>query len=142
MRGGYGDGLIMDDFEVFVGPAVELQLRAGEIDEAEALLDLGAALTGGRASRLLRCQRLRLGGLIAIARGDDPEELLRSAEKELEAYGAVYYLARTRLALGRWLLAQGRHVEAEPLLAEARSTFLDLGAAPSLEELERVGVSA
>ena len=55
---------------------------------------------------------------------------------------AVYYLARTRLALGQWLTAQGREGEATGLLGQARSTFTQLGAAPALAELDRALVTA
>jgi hypothetical protein len=142
LRSGYHDGRLMDDFEFFIGPAVELQLRAGAVDEAESLVALADVLTGGQASRLLRCQRRRIGGLIALHRGRDPEEQLRTAERELEAYGAVFLLARTRMALGQWLASQHREAEAEPLLAQARTTFTSLRAAPSLAELDRVPVTA
>ena len=44
----------------------------------------------------------------------------------------MFYLAVTQLEQAEWLAEQGRADEAEPLLAEARETFEQLGATPWL----------
>ena len=88
---------------------------------ARALLDVSHALQSGQASALLRAQRSRLTGLVGLAEGNDPELDLRAALTGFGEYGAPFYLARTRLELGRWLLGQGRGDEAAPLLEQARA---------------------
>ena len=142
LRHVYGTGEMLDDLEVFLAPVVELQLRAGAVEEAASLIELAAPLSGFRARPLTRAQRARLTGLVAMARGEDPEVHLRTAEQEFASYGAPFYLARTRLELGSWLKSRGRHAEAAPLLTLARAGFEKLGAAPSLTELARVPVGA
>ena len=133
----FGDGDSFEDFEVLWAPAVELQLQAGEVEAAEELLALAAPyVTGGRARALTRGVVPRLRGLLALARDDDPEPDLREAEAALAAYGAPYLLARTRLELGRWLTEQRRGGEASGMLAQARETFVTLGAAPSVAEVD------
>jgi class 3 adenylate cyclase/tetratricopeptide (TPR) repeat protein len=134
-------GDLFDDLEVFWAPVVELQLRAGEIEEAASLLAVAQPLSGVRARTLTRAQRPRLTGLVAIARGGDPERDLRTAEEEFAAYGAPFYVARTRLELGLWLRSHGRDADAAPLLAKARTGFEELGAAGCLAEMERLPVT-
>jgi hypothetical protein len=140
----YASGEMLEDFEVGWAPVVELQLRAGALDEAEAVLALAAPLLGGRGRTLTRIEHTRLRGTIAAARDQDPEVDLRAAEGLCVAYGAPYLLARIRLELGRWLAGQGRRNEATPLLASARETFVQLRARPSEEEVDAVtaGVTA
>jgi len=48
-----------------------------------------------------------------------------------------FWLAVTLLDHGEWLTRQGRVPEAESLLAEARTTFEQLRAAPWLDRLAR-----
>ena len=132
----FGHGEMFDDFEIFWGPTLELQLAAGDLDTAQRVLDLGAPLVGGRARPLSHAEHARLTGLLAAARGEDPEADFRAAERAHAAYGAPYLLARTRLALGRWLLEQQRGEEARVVLAQAREALVSLRAAPSVAELE------
>ena len=132
----YAGGDFFDDFEVMWAPAVELQLQAGALDEAEKVLALASPLLGGRGRAVTRGEHPRLRGLITAARGGDPEADFRAAETAHEAYGAVFLLARTRLELARWLTGQARSDEAMPLLQQARATFVRLGAAPSIAEVD------
>jgi hypothetical protein len=46
------------------------------------------------------------------------------------------HLARARAAYGVWLTRQGRVADAEPLVAEARTTYASLGAVAWLAELD------
>ena len=129
-------GDMLEDIEVHLAPAVELQLRAGDLDMAERLLALMEPLLGGRSRGVTRGEYPRMRGMITAARGGDPEADFRAAEKAHESYGAVFQLARTRLELGRWLSTQGRAEEARPMLAEARAAFERLGAAPSIADVD------
>ncbi len=134
----FGDSSAYEDFEVLWAPTVELQLAAGDLETAERLLRLADPMLGGRSRPLTRGVVPRLRGLLAVARGEDPETDLREAEAALAAYGAPYLLARTRLELGRWLVEQGRGDEARGMLTQARETFVALRAAPSLAELDEL----
>ena len=126
----------VEDFEVMWGPTVDLLLRAGDLDSVGELVDLAVPRLTANASPLTRGVVPRFRGLLALARGEDPESHLREAEAALTPYAAPYLLARTRLELGRWLHQQGRTDEAAPLLALARPVFEQLGAEPSLAELD------
>jgi hypothetical protein len=97
---------------------------------------LAGPLLGGRGRPITRAEAPRLRGLLAIARGEDPEPDLREAAAAHEGYGTPYLLARTRLELGRWLQEQGRGREATELLALARPVFVELRATPSVVELD------
>ncbi len=132
----YAGENVFDDFEVMWAPAVELQLQAGALDEAERLLALATPLLGGRSRAITRCEYPRLRGMITAARGGDPEADFRNAEMAHESYGAVFLLARTRLELARWLKGQGRLDEATPLLHQARETCVRLGAAPTIADVD------
>jgi class 3 adenylate cyclase len=138
----YGAGDLFDDLEILLPPVVELQLRVGAVERARSLLAIAAPLHGGQASPLLRCQLARLRGLVAAAEGGDAEADLRQAEAAFSAYGAPFYLARTRLELGGWLHRHDRADEAIPLLAQARTALTRLGAAAVLAELDQLDAVA
>jgi hypothetical protein len=48
----------------------------------------------------------------------------------------VFWLAMTLTEQSEWLTSEGRAAEAEPLLAEARGTFVRLEAKPWLKRVE------
>jgi hypothetical protein len=127
---------MMEDFEVMLAPTVELQLQAGDLAMADRLLSLADPLLSGRGRAITRAEVPRLRGMLAIARGEDPEADLRAAAAAHEAYGAPYLLALTRYELARWLFTHGGTKEAELLLDEARETFARLGAVPALEKTD------
>ncbi|MCW2768137.1 MAG: adenylate/guanylate cyclase, partial [Nocardioides sp.] len=130
-----GDAGMREDFEMLWSPAVELQLEAGDLETAAELLALAGPLGGGSRA-VTRGMVPRFRGLLALARGEDPEDDLREAERALESYGAPYLLARTRLELARWLTGQDRPDEAAPLLDLARPTFVALRATPSVADVD------
>jgi class 3 adenylate cyclase/tetratricopeptide (TPR) repeat protein len=127
---------MLDDFELMLTPAVELQVRAGDLLAAERLLALFAPLLGGRGRAITRAEVPRLRGMLAAARGEDPERDLRTALAAHESYGAPYLLAQTRYELASWLLKQGSTEEATGLLDQARETFARLGAVPAVEKTD------
>ena len=61
---------------------------------------------------------------------------LREGIGALDAFGAVGERARAQEELGRWLVGQGRELDAEPLLVAARATYADLGADGLLARLD------
>ncbi|WP_139980339.1 adenylate/guanylate cyclase domain-containing protein [Nocardioides litoris] len=132
----FGTGFTDEDLEVLLTPAVELQLRAGDIDGAERLLDVADGVPSARWKPLTHAEVARLRGMIAAARGQDPEAVLRDAVRRHESYGAPYLLARAKDELGRWLHRQGRTADSHLLSQGARETYRQLGAAAALGDLD------
>ena len=61
---------------------------------------------------------------------------MRAGVDALDAFGAVGFHAQAQEELGRWLVTQGRAEEARSLLATARATYADIGAAGWLTRLD------
>jgi len=131
----FGNGVMIEDVGPFAVPAVELQLRAGDLEAAEEVLGTVEPIARDQPVPLLTGEVARLRGTITAARGGDPEADLRAAEATHAAYTAPYPLARTRHELARWLVAQGRVEEARVLVAQAREAYAALGAVVPLTEL-------
>lgn len=134
----YASEGVLEDIDVWWPIAVELQIAVGDVDAAAELMSLSEPRVVAEGSALGHGELPRLRGLLALARGEDPEAELRAAEIALEAFGAPYLLARTRLELGRWLHAAGRIDEAMDLLGLARPAFELVGAEPSLAEIDAI----
>jgi hypothetical protein len=119
--------------------AVEAALALGDLDRAEELLAIPAALDPGQLTPLLQANAARLGARLQAARGgrDGVEDRFRSAAALFREFGLVFHLAVTQLEQGEWLAIEGRADEAQPLLAEARETFERLQATPWLERTGR-----
>jgi DNA-binding CsgD family transcriptional regulator len=85
---------------------------------------------------------LRLRWLLGLEAGQGGEAGLLAAWQEavaaFELFGSPYETARSQARLAAVLYAVGRAGEAAPLLAAARATARDLGAAPLLAELGKV----
>ena len=128
-----------DDFFVLWPPLLLAALAEADLDLAERLLEPVAVAPPGRVSPAVSAQWLRLRGLVTAARGEDPasaEADLREGIGALDAFGAVGERARAQEELGRWLVGQGRELDAEPLLVAARATYADLGADGLLARLD------
>ena len=98
-----------------------------------------SALPGQRPPAVA-AQWHRLRGLVAAARGEDPqtaEAELRAGVDALAAFGASGFQAQAEEELARWLVLQDRGDEAAPLLAAARATYVTLGAAGWRDKLDR-----
>ena len=128
-----------DDFFVLWPPAVLAALGAEDLDLAERLLaPVTEALPGQRAPAVA-AQWHRLRGLVAAARGDDPEFTeteLRAGIDALATFGAAGFQAQTQEELGRWLVTQSRPDEAAPLLDAARRAYAEIGATGWLARLD------
>ncbi len=131
-----------DDFIVLWAPAVSGSIAAGDLDQAQRQIAQLADVPPGRLLPLHRAQLLRMQGMLALHRGDDPEELLRAGIDALDQFGAVPDAARARHALGGWLAGQGRDTEATELLVAARATYTELEATGWLSELAELGLIA
>jgi hypothetical protein len=127
---------IFEDFTLFYGAAVLVAERfedAELFDHLRRIVDDDgstppAGLAGHRA--LVRA--------LAPVDGDDAEAGFRAALAHYEAWGSRVHRARAQAAYGTWLMRNGRITEAEPLVAEARTTYASLGAVAWLDDLERV----
>jgi tetratricopeptide (TPR) repeat protein len=122
---------VEDDFMFIWPPAVLAAIDAHELDRADRLLSPVAEGPPGLVTPALSAHLAQLRGLIGVARGDDPDQVVQDLHHAIVAmatFGAVPHRARTEDALGRFLVAQGRAQEAEPWLAAARAAYDDLGA--------------
>jgi hypothetical protein len=135
---------IGDDFMHFWPQAVLAALDAGDLSLAARLVAIVTDSPDGLVYPVLRAQQHRLRALLGIVRGDsatDVEAGLRQAIEELDAYGARPDRARVQEQLGRWLRDTGRAEVAEPELAAARETYVELGAYGWLGNLESAEAS-
>ncbi len=126
---------IEDEFYIAWPLAVESALRCGRLDDASALLELVAGRPTGCVAIFLQGQLARLRALITAARnGDqDPGADFAVAARTMRAFGAPFWLGRTLLDHGEWLVGQGDTEQARPLLDEAVELFTQLGAQPYVE---------
>ncbi len=126
---------LYEDFTLFYGAAVHIadQFADGALlDRLRAVVDDDgssppAGLAGHRA----------LVGAFGSNDVDSAEAAFRAALTHYGTWGSTVHLTRARSAYAVWLTRQGRAAEAEPLVAEARATYADLGAVAWLEELEQ-----
>jgi class 3 adenylate cyclase/tetratricopeptide (TPR) repeat protein len=123
---------------------LEASLALGRLDRAEQLLAEVEDLRPGEMTPFLRANAARFGARLAAARGEETgvENGFKSGAGLFRELSAPFWLAMTLLEHGEWLAGRGRALEAEPLLAEARTTFERLGAAPWLDRLSRVAPEA
>ncbi len=119
---------------LFLPVAVRILVDAGEVEHAGELV--GAA--GSATSRRLRLSLATSRAVVAEGRGryDEAVALYRDVTDAWASYGFALEEARTRLELGRSLIALGREDDARPELARARVVFDDLAAAPFLAEID------
>ncbi len=126
--------------------AGEAALTLGDAAKVEELIAMIEVLPPGRSSQFLQAHCLRLRARLAAASdgdGDEVERLFKRAAARLRELGVPFYLGVTALELGEWLAAHDRADEAAALLAEARSVFEELEAAPwQVRVAQAVGVSA
>jgi transcriptional regulator with AAA-type ATPase domain/Tfp pilus assembly protein PilF len=108
----------------------------GRLDEADEANTRARRLARRIDDRLEHAVSYRVGGSIAMARGQRDEALQawRTAVKLLGECRERYELGRTLLVLGR---AAGDPIEARRLLYRASALFAELGADSLLEECER-----
>jgi class 3 adenylate cyclase/tetratricopeptide (TPR) repeat protein len=103
----------------------------GKLNETLAIID---ALRPGERPPLLSAHAARFRAHTA-ATPTEAEAGFSEAAALFRDLGMVFWLAVTQLEHAEWLVEQGREVEAEPLLAEARDTFARLDARPWLDRL-------
>ena len=136
---------IDDDFIVLWPPMVLAAVAAGDVERAERMLAPVETAGAGIVSPALAAEWHWLRGLVLALRGDPPAEVeaeLRTGIAALEAFGAIGLRAQAQEDLARWLVAQGRAPEAEPLVVAARMTYEQIGADGWLAALSAWSVTA
>jgi predicted ATPase/class 3 adenylate cyclase len=118
--------------------ALEAALALGERERAEQLLTPIEALPPGRLAPSLRAYAARFRARLAAEEGETrkAERGFAAAASTFREFGMVFWLAVTLTEQSEWLTSEGRAAEAEPLLAEARGTFVRLEAKPWLKRVE------
>jgi len=120
--------------------AVEVLLAAGQLEEAQRV---SAELTGIASA----FGGVALGAMAAYARASidiaagEAAEAVREAREACRLWGEIacsYEVARSRVILARALREFGDEDSATGELDAARAAFAELGAAPALEEVDRL----
>jgi tetratricopeptide (TPR) repeat protein len=119
--------------------AIRLLLAAGEMDRAAAIAD-SSPPRGIRAN----ISRDTAVAMVAEANGDTELALeqYEQVAKDWADYGHVLEHALALYGAGRCLLSLGRNDEAAARLGEAREILVDLGAAPTIAEINALGDQA
>ena len=122
-----------------VADAVRLLVEAGEVDEAAAL---SASPDGVDIRSQLGLNTARV--IVAEAHADTEQALQQFEELATSwaDYGHVLEHALALYGAGRCLLSLGRNDEAAARLGEAREILVDLGATPTIAEIDALGDQA
>jgi class 3 adenylate cyclase/tetratricopeptide (TPR) repeat protein len=131
---------IDDDFPLFLTAAVEDAFAVGDLDRVEKLMHVVSEVPIGHVPPYVRLHMARTRAMLAAAQGrtEGVEAEFTGTIAGLRAFGAPFYVARTQLDYGRWLIVQGRAEEATAFLADAESTFSKLRAMPFLSQVEQL----
>ena len=128
-----------DDFCVLWPPLVLAALAADDFNLAQQLLNPVEEAQPGVLSPAVAALWHRLRGLVAGARGDDPgfaENEMRIGISALDAFGARGYRGQAQEELARWLTVHDKPDDAAPLIAAARATYAQIGAAGWLARMD------
>jgi tetratricopeptide (TPR) repeat protein len=123
--------------------ALEAALELRDVAAAERLLAIIEALPQGKLPQFLQAVSMRIRARLADMKGETEaaERLFKRATGLYRELAMPFYLAVTTLEYAEWLERQGRNGDVTPLVADAREIFEQLGAAPSLERAEKIGVA-
>jgi hypothetical protein len=128
-------GLGSQDVKLGFVHALEAAVALGDRRRADELVTIVEEGPIGLRPPFLAAQTRRFRALLV---GGDPaaDTHFTAAAAQLRALDLPFHLAVVRLEHGEWLRAQARPDDAEPFLAEARETFMRLGAGPWLARAE------
>ena len=120
--------------------ALEAAFALDDQDKADELLTTVEELPSGLRPPYLAAAARRFRARFA---GDDPaaDSGFAAAAAQLGKLELPFQLAVVLLEHAEWLTAQGRHEEAEPLVADAVETFERLAAKPWLERATRLSAA-
>ena len=129
---------IYEDFTLFYGAALHEAARYADraaLDRLRRIVDDdGSSLPAGLAGH--RALVEAIAGDLEDVPGESTETAFTTALGHYATWGSAVHTARAQAAYGGWLSRHGRAAEAEPLLADARATYTELGAVAWLRELE------
>jgi predicted ATPase/class 3 adenylate cyclase len=123
-----------------IARGVEAALELGDLETADAMLNVVRRASPGLVTPLLRAQVARLGARLSALRGehDSVEAGFTAAIAELGDLRMPFERAVTEVELAEWLDSQGRHEDAAAVTLEARAVFARLGAPPWVDRVEAV----
>jgi DNA-binding CsgD family transcriptional regulator len=121
-----------------LGPFVEIQLAAGNIDAAEAATEELAQRAIALQSPVLHAQSQQSLGMVHLAKGmaNEATAALREAWSAWQRQEMPYEAARVRVLIGTACQMLGDALSARPHFEAARAVFARIGAAPELAEVE------
>ncbi|HKV69173.1 MAG TPA: AAA family ATPase, partial [Gaiellales bacterium] len=124
--------------------AASAAIAAGDRASAETLVGTVEAAGHGTISPLVRARAMRFRAQLVVEAGDleRGDRLFRGAAALMRELATPFPMAVTMLNHAEVLLAAGDPAAAEPLVAEARSVFEELRAAPWIERAERSAAGA
>jgi DNA-binding CsgD family transcriptional regulator len=121
-----------------LGPFVEIQLAAGNIDAAEAAAEELAERAGAMQSPVLYAQSRQSLGMVHLARGmaDAAIAALREAWGAWQRQEMPYEAARVRVWMGTACRMLGNDAPARSHFEAARAVFARIGAASDLADVD------
>ncbi|HJP66639.1 MAG TPA: AAA family ATPase, partial [Actinomycetota bacterium] len=124
--------------------ALEAAFELGEMDRVRAHISDIEAMARGEVRPYLLAEAARFRAKLAAEEGDQEraDREFVQAEGFFHDMGMRFHLAKTQAEHGGCLTSQGQGEAAEPLLADAREIFTELGAKPWLERLDQIGAAA
>jgi class 3 adenylate cyclase len=124
--------------------ALEAALELDDLAKADELLAIVDGLQPGQLTPVLAGERARFHARVAARRGatDFVDDDFRTAARTFGEHSLVFRHAVTLLEHAEWLVEQQRGAEARSLLDQAREAFEQLRAAPWLERLDAIEISA
>jgi ATP/maltotriose-dependent transcriptional regulator MalT len=120
--------------------AVEVMLAARQPDEARAYCDDLSAIAVAFGNSALQAMAAYAAASVELITGDD-QQALGDARKSCRLWsdvGSPYETARARVMIARALRQLGDQDSAAGELAAARRAFVDLGAVPAVQEIDRM----
>ena len=119
--------------------ALEASFDLGRLDHVDELLSVAESAPPRDRTPSIRASEARFRGRLAAARGNaaEADHQMSEAIGLLRDVGYRFWMAIVEIEQAEMLLAAGQTEQAEPLLAEARDVFEQLGAKPWLERVAR-----
>ncbi len=120
---------------------VEIMLAAGDAEAARSACSELEGIAAGRGSPMLDAMAASATGAVELSEDDAPAALaaLRRGWQTWHVLEAPYEAARVRVLVGLACRALGDDEAATLELEAARATFAELGAAPDLARVDRLG---
>jgi predicted ATPase/class 3 adenylate cyclase len=127
-----------------IAQGVDAALELGDLEAAEAMLEVVHRASPGLVTPSLRGQVARLGARVCALRGDldSVEAGFTAAIAEFRDLGMPFERGVTLVEFAEWLDRLGRHEDAAACALESRELFEPLGARPWLDRVERLLANA